>query len=69
MICRFKLSMYIILISNLPHFLKLFNYLVVRLHYFLLFYYHFCNKICTHSIYSIKIYKEANGLLFSEINL
>ena len=39
---------------NLPHFLLFFNCLMIWLHYFW-FYYHPCNKIYIHSIYSIKI--------------
>ena len=35
-------------LSNTPDFLPLFNYFMIWLHY--LFYYHFCNEICTKTV-------------------
>ena len=55
-------------LSDLPHFLRPFNYLMAWLHYFL-FYHYFCNEICTNSVYSIKIDTEPSGLLFWKISL
>ena len=42
-------------IPAFPHLFK--KIFMTQLHYFW-FYYHFCNKICAYSIYSIKIFAE-----------